>query len=75
MNEKELSIELNNWFKSNSIYDTHVWCRNPVGIILKKQLKSLGNWKNKERGNPSKGGRKRKYLKEVKEGYEGEFEG
>lgn len=57
MTDKELSIELEKWFNNNINYQNK-WCL-PTGKILKKQLKSLGNWKNAPRGDPIKGYRER----------------
>jgi hypothetical protein len=57
MTNKELSIELQKWFDSGQIRHSHAFLRNPVGIVLKNELKSLGYWRNLLRGNPAKGKR------------------
>jgi hypothetical protein len=76
MNENELAIEINNWF--NTKYDDsnrNFWNRNPVANVIKSNLKRKEHWKYATRGNPAKGGRKKKYNQARRDGYEGEFEG
>ena len=66
MNEKILANELKNWFILKTS-DKNKWNRNFVGIVIKSNLKKLGNWKNAPRGNPAKGLRVAKENKLKKE--------
>jgi hypothetical protein len=47
MNEKELANLIQTWFNQNFNRNTNFWNRNPVGKVLKKNLKTWRHWKNK----------------------------
>ncbi len=49
MNDKELAKEIQKWFNNTNQLDKNFWNRNPVGIILKTNLKDWKHWKNKPR--------------------------
>ncbi len=64
MQDKELSILIQNWFNKDI---SNKWSDSAVGRTIKDNLKSLGNWKNAPRGNPRKAKRlsdRAKYEKE-----------
>jgi hypothetical protein len=76
MNEKELANEINNWFNSKyNDFNPNFWNRNPVARAIKSNLVNNKHWKGLRRGNPAKGGRKKKFNQFRNNGYEGEFEG
>ncbi len=74
MTQKQLSIELNNWFKSNKP-DKNFWNANPVALIIKENLIKMGNFKGRKRGNPKRAYKKMLFKLAQNNGYEGEFEG
>ena len=55
IDEKELAKYINQWAAQNNLTKEHFWERNPVGIELKRIIKSIGKWKYRARGNPRKG--------------------
>jgi hypothetical protein len=58
MTEKQLAYELESWFArtaANPESKKRRWSKNPVGMILRANLRETGNWKNAPRGNPSAG--------------------
>jgi hypothetical protein len=55
LNENKLAADLQKWFDDNNLITIHFWERNPVANVIKKQLKQIGKWKYRARGNPRKG--------------------
>ena len=55
IDENKLAAALKEWFNNIDTYKDHFWTRNKVAVLLKNQLKLIGRWKNRRRGNPSKG--------------------
>jgi len=55
LDEKKLAEYLAQWAKQNNLTQIHFWERNPVGIEIKRIIKSIGKWKYRARGNPRKG--------------------
>ena len=53
MNDTEFSNELKT--RLNRILPTKNYSRNPIFIVIRDLIRVKGYWKNKSRGNPSKG--------------------
>lgn len=34
---------------------SEIWSRSAIGEVMRRRLRGLGYWKNRSRGNPSKG--------------------
>jgi len=56
IDEQKVAEALFEWFKKHSKDFNHpaFWNKNPVGQVIKFNLKELGRWKNHPRGNPKK---------------------
>lgn len=54
MTNKELAMWLTTWFHSTAGMENR-WRRDPVGKVIKAELKALHQWKSQPRGNPAKG--------------------
>lgn len=52
--QMSLYEQLADWFRVSSTNPKR-WHRDPVGILIKEQLKLTKNWKYAPRGNPRKG--------------------
>lgn len=50
-----LAEQMDLFFKDGALYDKNFWARNPVAKIIKSNLKRIGKWKYKRRGNPKAG--------------------
>ena len=55
IDENKLLKELEIWFEYNDLTKVHFWERNKIGKLIKNNIKSIGKWKNRARGNPRKG--------------------
>lgn len=75
MTKKELSIELENWFKSANKSYKNFWTTDPVAVVIKGNLLRMNNFKNVPGGDPRKAIRKAAYNRAVENGYDGLFEG
>ena len=53
MNDTEFSNELKT--RLNRILPTKNYFRNPIFMVIRDLIRVKGYWKNKSRGNPSKG--------------------
>ena len=53
MNDTEFSNELKT--RLNRILPTKNYFRNPIFMVIRDLIRVKGYWKNKPRGNPSKG--------------------
>lgn len=53
MDKNQLLIALKIWFKENE-NNKQIWCRDPIGKLIKEKLLLMENFKNKPRGNPVK---------------------
>lgn len=41
---------LKQFFEENSVENSYLWLRNPIGIYIKKELQKRKRWKNFNRG-------------------------
>ena len=73
MSKKELSNELNNWFKSADTSNKNFWNKDPVARIIKENLINWGHFKQICGGNPKKGYRKMQEHFARQNGYQGDF--
>lgn len=79
MKETELAVELDKWFQKwfsnpREKKDPNIWNRNPVGKVIKSNLKKSKNWKKRglDKRNASFGWEVKEYNRKVKyEGYKG----
>jgi len=55
MNHKSLAEELQVWFCEVKAMPEWVRCKSPVWSTMRDNLRLLGNWKNRPRGNPKRG--------------------
>lgn len=55
MSHKELAERLQEWFSKVAGLPEWVRTKSPVWVAMRDNLRVLGNWKNRPRGNPGKG--------------------
>lgn len=53
MNQKEIEIELEEWFQKNK-NNPNIWNNNPIGKALKEIVSKDGHWKNRPRRIPKR---------------------
>lgn len=58
INEDQLLKDLNTWFDYHNLAKSSFWERNKVAKLIKDNMRQIGKWKYRARGNPRKG-----YLK------------
>ena len=75
MKKKELSKELNKWFKSSNNLKKDFWTRDPVAQIIKNNLLYWGNFKTLGGGDPKKAYRKMQFKLAQNNGFDGDFQG
>lgn len=63
MTKKEIAEWLIGWFRDTAGVENR-WRRDPVGIVIKGQLKALKHWKDQQRGNAAKGRAVQQYGRE-----------
>lgn len=54
MTRRGLAKKIDGWF-SDTVGDPNRWRRDPVGRVIREELRRVGNWKNAPRGNPRAG--------------------
>lgn len=54
--KKRLAAELEGWFFARSRHSR--WARDPVAVVIRREVDRLGNWRNAARGNPELGYRR-----------------
>lgn len=55
MSHKELADRLQEWFSQVAGLPEWVRVKSPVWVAMRDNLRVLGNWKNRPRGNPKRG--------------------
>lgn len=55
MNHKDVARRLQEWFTLVSALPVWVRVKSPVWVVMRDNLRVLGNWRNAPRGDPAKG--------------------